>query len=277
MWVILLSWMSVFYIQAQTDGLPTSKFQIRSTLFGIGYTNILDTYLSPVEYKGMEIRMLRENMKMTDLMDGQVSSQSMFQLYVSITKNHANTGNEWGGILNGTQAWHYHWEIGDLKLLAGPMIDLNFGFLYNTRNSNNPAQAIANINLDASGMAIYHFHIKKHPLIARYQLNIPFAGVMFSPDYGQSYYEIFELEHSNRNVLFTSVHNRPSFRQFLTLDVPVRNSCIRIGYMCDIQQSKVNYIKSHQWSHTLMLGFVKTLFPVKERDRMILSSPYNPF
>ena len=272
-----MSWMSVLYIQAQTDGLPTSKFQIRSTLFGIGYTNILDTYLSPVEYKGMEIRMLRENMKMTDLMDGQVSSQSMFQLYVSITKNHANTGNEWGGILNGIQAWHYHWEIGDLKLLAGPMIDLNFGFLYNTRNSNNPAQAIANINLDASGMAIYHFHIKKHPFIARYQLNIPFAGVMFSPDYGQSYYEIFELEHSNRNVLFTSVHNRPSFRQFLTLDVPVRNSCIRIGYMCDIQQSKVNHIKSHQWSHTLMLGFVKTLFPVKERDRMILSSPYNPF
>ena len=179
-----MSWMSVLYIQAQTDGLPTSKFQIRSTLFGIGYTNILDTYLSPVEYKGMEIRMLRENMKMTDLMDGQVSSQSMFQLYVSITKNHANTGNEWGGILNGIQAWHYHWDIGDLKLLAGPMIDLNFGFLYNTRNSNNPAQAIANINLDASGMAIYHFYIKKHPFIARYQLNIPFAGVMFSPDSG---------------------------------------------------------------------------------------------
>ena len=269
--------MSVSFIQAQTDGLPTNKFHVRSTLYGVGYTNILDTYLSPVEYKGTEIRLLRENMRMTHLMDGNVSSQSMFQLYFSLTKNRANTGNEWGGMVNGTQAWHYQWRFGNLKLMAGPMIDLNLGFLYNTRNSNNPAQAIANLNLDASGMAVYHFSIKNHPMIARYQLNIPVAGVMFSPDYGQSYYEIFELEHSNHNVLFTSLHNRPTFRQLLTLDIPVRSSCIRVGYLCDIQQSNVNYIKSHQWSHTLMLGFVKTLFPVKEKDRMISSSPYNPF
>ena len=269
--------MSVSYVQAQLDSISTGKFHVRSTLYGIGYTNLLDTYLSPVEYKGMEIRLLGENMRMTTLMDGHVSSQSMFQLYFSITNNSPNTSNEWGGILNGSQAWHYQWELGNLKLMAGPMIDVNIGFLYNARNTNNPAQAIANMNIDASGMAVYHFFFKRRPLIARYQLDIPFAGMMFSPDYGQSYYEIFELEHSDRNVVFTSLHNRPSFRQFLTLDVPVRNSCIRIGYMCDIQQANVNHIKSHQWSHTLMVGFVKTLFPVKERDRMLLTSPYNPF
>ena len=112
LWVILSLWMSVSFIQAQTDGLPTNKFHVRSTLYGVGYTNILDTYLSPVEYKGTEIRLLRENMRMTHLMDGNVSSQSMFQLYFSLTKNRANTGNEWGGMVNGTQAWHYQWRSG---------------------------------------------------------------------------------------------------------------------------------------------------------------------
>ena len=50
---------------AQKDNIIT-----RSTLYGIGITNILDTYLSPMEYTGPEIRILRENMRMTKYMDG---------------------------------------------------------------------------------------------------------------------------------------------------------------------------------------------------------------
>ena len=50
---------------AQKDSTIT-----RSTLYGIGSTNILDTYLSPMEYTGHEIRVLREGMRMTNLWDG---------------------------------------------------------------------------------------------------------------------------------------------------------------------------------------------------------------
>ena len=47
-------------IHAQKDSTIT-----RSTLYGIGSTNILDTYLSPMEYKGAELRILRENRRAT--------------------------------------------------------------------------------------------------------------------------------------------------------------------------------------------------------------------
>ena len=48
-------------------------------------------------------------------------------------------------------------------------------------------------------------------------------------------------------MLFTSLHNNPSLRQMVTLDFPVRNVVMRVGYVCDIQQAKVNNLKSHTY------------------------------
>ena len=66
-------------------------------------------------------------------------------------------------------------------MLAGGLADLNGGFVYNLRNTNNPASARAYINLDVSGMAIWNLRIKNYPLTLRYQVNLPLMGVMFTP------------------------------------------------------------------------------------------------
>ena len=162
---------------AQKDSTIT-----RSTLYGIGSTNILDTYLSPMEYTGPEIRVLRENMRMTKYMDGKVSRQSIFQANVSMTENKAGSGSEVAFLANWNLAYHYQFRIHEnLKLMAGPNLDLNGGMVYNLRNSNNPINAKAYANLGASGMAVYKFRIKEHPFLLRYQLNLPLFGVIFFP------------------------------------------------------------------------------------------------
>ena len=246
---------------AQEDSLRANRFVMRSTLYGVGYTRVLDTYLSPQEYTGIEGRFLHERMRMTTLLDGRVSTQSMIQANVAYTENHSGTGNEISGLVNWTYGLHYHFRVTDhLRILAGALGDANLGFIYNTRNSNNPAQAKAYLNLTASAMAIYKFHIKELPFTVRYQVNVPFMGVMFSPNYQQSYYEIFTLGNHHGVVNFTSVHNQPSMRQLLTLDIPVSRTTLRIGYMGDFQQSKVNDIRCHTYSHAFMIGFVKELY-----------------
>ena len=53
--------------------LTSKPLRYEATLYGVGFTNILDTYLSPMEYTGPEIRILRESMRMTKLMNGNVS------------------------------------------------------------------------------------------------------------------------------------------------------------------------------------------------------------
>ena len=157
---------------AQKDSIIT-----RSTLYGIGHTNILDTYLSPMEYTGAELRILRENRRGTKNMEGNVYRQSLFQANVSMLENKAGTGSELSFLANWNLAYHYRFQMNEsLQLFAGPNLDLNGGMVYNLRNSNNPVNAKAYAKLGASGMAIYHFHIKEHPFILRYQLNVPLFG-----------------------------------------------------------------------------------------------------
>ena len=255
---------SCLMLSAQEDSLNANRHIIRSTMIGAGYANVFDTYLSPLEYKGPEVRFILENMRMTRLMGGNVSAQHLFQVNFDYTKNPAKSVKSYSGIINWSYALHYHKQYNErLKFLFGPMIDVNGGVIYNQRNSNNPAQAKAYASVGASAMAIYKFHIGRSPLTLRYQANLPLMGVMFSPEYGESYYEIFSLKNGGKNVLFTSLHNMPSLRQLLTLDFPVKNSTIRIGYVCDIQQSKVNNLKSHTYSHDFMIGVVRNIYLIK--------------
>lgn len=255
---LILLYLCLLNVQAQEDSLQTNRQVVRATLYGIGHTNLLDTYLSPMEYTGPELRILRENVRNTKYMEGKVSRQSLFQANVSMTENRVGTGSEFAFLANWNLAYHYQFPINErLKLLAGPNLDINGGMIYNFRNSNNPVNAKAYINLGASGMVIYQFRIKEHPFTLRYQLNVPLIGLMFSPEYGQPYYEMSLSHNWGKNLCFTSLHNQPSIRQFLTLDFSIRKTTLRVGYVGDIQQSKVNHLKSHTWSHALMVGFVK--------------------
>ena len=193
--------------ELRADSSARTRFITRATMYGVGFTNVFDTYLSPQEYKGVDFRISRESMRMTKWMNGNVSLQSFFQADLGYTHNRVDNNNMFSGLANWNYGLHYNFPItSNFKLLAGGLIDLNGGFVYNLRNGNNPAQARAYINLDASGMAIWDLRIKNYPISLRYQVNLPFAGIMFSPNYGQSYYEIFTLGNWNGVINFTSLH-----------------------------------------------------------------------
>ena len=264
-------------IQAQ-DSLQATRHVMRSVMIGAGHNNTFETYLSPLEYEGPEVRFAYETMRMTRLMNGNVSAQNLFQLHASYTENISQTNHTYGGLVNWSYALHYQFRPAKgLKILFGPMLDLNAGVVYNRRNSNNPAQAKAYGGLGASGMLIYRFRIKNYPLTVRWQANLPLLGVMFSPEFGESYYEIFSLGNGGRNVVFTSLHNNPSLRQLLTLDFPVGNTVMRVGYVCDLQQAKVNNLKSHTYSHDFMIGVVRNLYLFHGKKHMTTPPKITPF
>ena len=263
---------------AQEDSIQSNRYVMRATLYGIGHINLLDTYLSPMESTGPEFRILRENMRMTSFLENKVSRQSLFQANVSMTENKSGTGSEFSFLANWSLNYHYQFRIHEnLKLMAGPQLDLNGGMIYNFRNSNNPVNVKAYANVGVSGMAIYRFHIKEYPFILRYQLNLPLVGIMFSPEYGQPYYEMSLSHDWGKNLCFTSLHNHPSLRQLLTIDFPIKSTNLRIGYIHDVQQAKVNHLKSHSWSHALMLGFVKNLYLLKGKNKVAMPQSVSPY
>jgi hypothetical protein len=206
-------------------------------------------------------------MRMTNMFDGNVSAQNFFRANLSYTHNRANNNNMFAGLINWSYGWHYQFRISEnLKLLAGGLGDFNGGFVYNLRNSNNPTSVRAYINLEASGLLIWHTRIKSLPLTVRYQANVPVAGLLFSPNYGQSYYEIFTLGNWNGVINFTSLHNQPSIRQYCTVDVPISQSRIRFSYLWDVQQSKVNKLRTHTYGYVFMVGIVRELYRIRTKN-----------
>lgn len=244
---------------------PSGRQVDRSLLMGIGRVSQLDTYLSPVEYQGPQLSFMSLRERMTHMAGGRISFQSMFQGAFSYVENPASTANELGGRIAYDAGWHYVWHpVVPLRLRAGALVGTDLGFLYNTRNSNNPAQARASVDVSLSAGGSYDFRVGRLPMQVQYQADMPVVGCMFSPHYGQSYYEIYQ-GYRNHNVCFISPANALSLRQLLSVDFCFSRTTLRVGYLSDIRQSHVNGIKVHDISRSFMLGYVRHFQTLKRK------------
>ncbi|MBP3712645.1 MAG: DUF3316 domain-containing protein [Bacteroidaceae bacterium] len=229
----------------------------RSLLVGAGKTNQLDTYLSPMEYTGVQVSVLVQRERMTHLADHHISFQSTFHGAFTSTDNPAGTAKYLGGRLAYDAGWHYHYSpLQNLDLKGGALVGADAGFLYNDRNGNNPAQGRFSLDLSLSAGASYAFRIKKLPLRAAYQADLPMMGIMFCPEFGESYYEISQRG-VGHDIIFAHPGNAMNLRQLLTLDFCLRRVTLRVGYLCDIRQQNARSLKNHDVSHSFMFGFVR--------------------
>ena len=235
-----------------------AKVITRSTMLGVGRTNVLDTYLSAEHVRGTgfsfvtTIERQRPDKRWSTLMEHEAN--------LSTIKDRAHTQNELEGAYNFYWGKLYSWHLLDrqLKLQAGGLVNASLGFIYNTSNSNNPAQARAHLNIMPTGVATYHFNLWRKPFTARYELALPLCGIMFSPNYGQAYYEIFSQGNYDHNVVPTTFVSAPEWRHMLTLDVQLwKSGTLRIGYLGNIQQAKVNNLRQHVYTHRFLIGFTK--------------------
>ena len=103
-------------------------------------------------------------------------------------------------------------------------------------------------------MAIYKLCLWNRIFTLRYQANIPFLGLMFSPNYGQSYYEIFSLGNYDHNICLTNTFQAFSINQLFSLDIPIYNALLRIGYLGSIQQNQINNLKQHAGGQIVATG-----------------------
>ena len=243
-------------------------------LAGVGFTNILDTYLSPEKYRGTDLRFL-------SLMKRESDSTAWVRLIehegnIAFADNRSGNGGEMGGAYTFRYGAMHRWRLTvggrQLQLAAGAKAALNLGFLYNTRGSNNPAQARVALHVGPAvaaalpigrashmrGVALAHGDCAHHPVVLHYEASATLFGLMFSPNYGQSYYEIFSRGNYDHNVVPTTFAATPCFRQMLTLDFRLIGTTWRMGYLGDFYQADVNRIKQHTYTNSLVVGIVKT-------------------
>lgn len=244
---------------------------LHSSMIGVGSSNILDSYLSPYNYTGTDIRIQRETMRMTRLWGGRVTNQTLLDVNGAINENHAGNVDEYAGGIRYSQGWLCNFNGGNIvnpakspdsrwSFAAGLAASGYLGVVYIDRSGNNPAQAKADLMVDATAMVAYRMRITRNCCLWRYQVTMPLMGLAFSPNYGQSYYEAFELKQRDHNIVFANPFNMPSMRHRLTLDIPIRCYTLRVGYVAQFNQSTFNHLKYHQYSHNFMLGFNKYFY-----------------
>lgn len=249
--ILALVWLAPIRAQEQTRTLT------HANMLGIGRSLQYDTYLSPMEYRGPCVSFLHESLRMTRHAAQRISFQQRWQAGFSYTENPAGNAEDYGGHIAWNGGWHYHWTpLPRLRLMAGGLLGARLGFLYNTRNGNNPAQARCAVDLSASVAAIYDLRIRKQAFRIRYQADLPVVGGMFSPRYGESYYEIGEGKW-NDHVFFTHSGNALSICQLLTVDYHLPRLTLRIGYQNDTRQSHVCNIRVRETNRNFLLGVVK--------------------
>ena len=241
-----------------------------SLVLGLGHANLLDSYLSPLEYKGMQFNMMHEYRRTLDWNNNLGTFRSTLQANGSAASAWGGLPDMWSGDLNYDAVWQYSILGSDetpLCIKLGGGAGTTFGGTYVTHGGNNPAQAHVQLRLLGSFTAHYNFtklclqnRRLKH-LKLRYHADLPLLGGMFSPEFGQSYYELSQGL-SGHNIVLTHPVNAFSLRQQLGVDFGFSDKSpykFRVTYLNDIRQATPHHLKQHLFSNSLMIGFVKYL------------------
>ena len=259
------------------EAINSCRIKVSSTTHGVAMLNNLDTYLSGYNYRGVGYHYNHENFR--DAMFGKhkLKYQTLFSGIVGATELYDS--KQYSLMLKQSWSAYQPFKVGErLQLLAGAQMQLAGGALYIPTNGNNLVSAKMRATLAASAMAIYRIPAKKGNYTLRAQLDIPLIGAMFAPEFGQSYYEIFGLGHNKNTIVLSHPANSPSMRAMLSADIPVAlhkwSSTIRLTYIADIFQSDVHDTRTHIYNHSFAVGFVKTIYKVKNNDKLKQYSPF---
>ena len=244
----------------------------------LGRTSILDTYLTPITYSGTYYGIGYERQQAMGFNPQRWTHQLELGVDYSNTHNPAGNHTMHDLMVNAKWGMTHRWRdvlTPGLQLLAGGSTQLRGGVLYNANNSNNVVSARIHWSLGFIGQAVYNFNIKRLPVTLRYQATLPIAGVFFSPDYDEAYYEIYLGNHSDL-VHFGWWGNRFDMENLVTADLHLGNTILRVGYRNRISSSLINDINCRKISHSLVVGIGGEWLGVssKKHDKRIISSIY---
>ena len=227
-----------------------------ANIIGVGPSRILDTYINQEKYSGTGFTYLY--IKERARSERRWNSIIEHEIDLSTTKDRSKDNQMIEGNYYLFWGLYRHWQFGDRLLVqAGGLANANLGFFYDTTSSNNPAQGRLSLNIMPSAVATYHLPLFGQQFALRYELDVPLVGVMFSPNYGQSYYEIFNRGNYDHNIVPTTFVSSPTFRQMLSIDWRASEKwSLRVGYLGNYQQAEVNNLKQHVYTHRVMIGVV---------------------
>lgn len=221
----------------------------------LGTKSVCDTYLSPLKYKGWAAAINYERMQAMKFNPDDYLMQLTGRVEFSRGLNPAHTAYMLG--FEAKFGWsmmrRFNLPVPGLILAVGGATDLSAGVFYKSFTGNNPASAKAAWTVNLTGSASWVTRLGKLPLVLRYQPQLPLLGLFFSPQYDELYYEIY-LGNHGRLVHFAYPGNRFAMDNYVTADLSLGSTNLRLGYRCDILSSKANGLVTNVIGHMFVIG-----------------------
>ena len=233
---------------------------------GVGGAGVLDTYLSQEHFSGFGMTFLSDAVRFRP--------GRRWRFNIQHQANFSSVADRRDDVKMAEGAYNFYWsperswqmQGGRLALTAGCAVNAGIGFIWNPGGGNNPANARLHLNIMPTVAADWGFTLWGMRLTAGYRAHLPLVGLMFSPNYGQSYYEIFQRGDYDHNLVPTTFVAAPNFRQALSVDIGLgRTAALRVGYLGDYRQAAVNNLKQHVYSHYFMIGLVRRFKLIRYR------------
>jgi hypothetical protein len=255
-----------------------SNWRSFSWQIGLGQTYLYDEYLSPLSHEGPSLRLSLSSMKgmnqkkyesegivrtigSDDILcdQGRWYSCPSFTFTPAYTQSVGNTVFMYANIDIRETLLKNLYCNNRLSLAVGGYAALNGGLRYCPSNGNNPASADIMGDLGISAKADYLLPTPKLNIRFHYQGSFGLVGLAFSPEYAESYYEIFYLGNHNNVVKFTAPHNMQRWSHQISADFPMkkRQSSFRLSYNNEGRVSTLNELRIRTLSNNFSIGYIR--------------------
>lgn len=246
-----------FCAAAQSD---TDNCQYRpvTSVFtaGVGPASSLDSYLSDVSYTGINASLGYEHLQATGFSPRRWVRQLAISADFRHMKNPARNRKAYTVGLTARWGMMHRWSgvfTPGLSLFAGASTGIDCQVEYRPSNSNNLLAVHAEWDVGATAMAVYNTRLRNTPVSLRYQAEVPVVGVLYSPQYDESYYEMYV---GNRSGLahFASWGCRFAITNSVFADFRLGSTILRIGYQNRYYSSSVSHISYRRSTHSFIVG-----------------------
>lgn len=248
-------------------------------MFEFGSASLADSYLTPVTYRGWSAAFAYERMQAMKFSPELWVMQLQARVELDRGRNDADNATMWRVCGDFEWAMFRRWQMPHgITLAAGGSTGLDLGCLYNSRNSNNPASAKAAWTVNLSAYAIWNVSLGRLPVTLRYQPSLPVAGIFFSPEYDELYYEIYLGNHGGL-VHFAWPGSRFAMTNLVTADLHFGSTSLRLGYRGTILSSKANNLVTNVFTHSFVIGVSGEWLSLSRRhsisaDAAVISAMY---
>lgn len=242
-----------------------SRKKHQSTYISLDRVYALDTYLSSSMYQGTGLRLEREVTSIVQrrqLSPGAVYiaprvNQWTYNGGLAWLQHPAHTSVAYTGYLAVSYARLFQYRLSQvpLQVFWGPSVAGKVGINYHPDNGNNPIQLQALLRLGADVDLIYSFELFSRPWQVQASAFLPLVGAAFSPQFGQSYYEIFARGNYDHNLVLATPFQGLSGKARLMLSTQWKQHTFLLGFSGEWEQGRWNHLRNSYRFVGITLGY----------------------